>query len=67
LWTDTTSYISEGWKAKADANPGIISKDLVAPSPLLEKMVKEGNMGRKSGKGFYDVSYCRKTPVLVSS
>jgi 3-hydroxyacyl-CoA dehydrogenase len=23
---------------------------------MLEEMVKEGRMGRKSGKGFYDVS-----------
>ena len=34
----------------------MISEDLVKPSPLLEKMVKEGNLGRKSGKGFHDVS-----------
>jgi len=56
LTADTTSYISEGWRDKAAKNPGTISEDLVKPSPLLEKMVKEGNLGRKSGKGFHDVS-----------
>ncbi|KAI9634116.1 3-hydroxyacyl-CoA dehydrogenase [Dioszegia hungarica] len=52
---DTTSYISQGWAEKAEQ--GLISKELVQPIPMLEEMVKEGRMGRKSGKGFYDVSH----------
>lgn len=51
---DTTSYISQGWQEKAEKTG--ISADLVKPIPLLEQMVKEGKLGRKSGKGFYDVS-----------
>ena len=52
---DTTSYIGEGWQEKA--KQGLISEELVKPSPLLQKMIKEGRLGRKSGKGFYDVSW----------
>lgn len=44
---DTTAYIIDGWSKKYPDNP------LFAPSPLLSKMVADGHLGVKSGKGFY--------------
>lgn len=44
---DTTLFIGQGW-AKNFPNEASFK-----PSPTLEKLVKEGKLGRKSGEGFY--------------
>jgi 3-hydroxyacyl-CoA dehydrogenase len=45
---DTTLSILEGWHARFPNEPAF------KPSELLKKMVKEGKLGRKSGRGFYE-------------
>ncbi|XP_074657376.1 hydroxyacyl-coenzyme A dehydrogenase, mitochondrial-like [Tubulanus polymorphus] len=47
---DTMKFIyddKDGWHTRNPDNP------LFNPSPLLNKMVEEGKLGRKSGEGFY--------------
>ncbi|XP_054846522.1 hydroxyacyl-coenzyme A dehydrogenase, mitochondrial [Eublepharis macularius] len=44
---DTTKYIIDGWHSLESDNP------LFAPSQMLNKLVEEKKLGRKTGEGFY--------------
>ncbi|NXT75042.1 HCDH protein, partial [Zapornia atra] len=44
---DTSKYIIDGWHSLEPNNP------LFAPSPLLDKLVEEKKLGKKTGEGFY--------------
>ncbi len=45
---DTTLFILEGWHRRFPDN------DLFDPPKLLREMVEKGQLGRKSGRGFYE-------------
>uniref|UniRef100_A0A3P9N1X6 Hydroxyacyl-CoA dehydrogenase n=1 Tax=Poecilia reticulata TaxID=8081 RepID=A0A3P9N1X6_POERE len=47
---DTIKFITDGWREKEPDNP------LFAPSDLLNKLVSEGKLGKKSLQGFYKYS-----------
>jgi len=47
---DTSKFILDGWHEKYPDNP------LFKPCDLLNKLVSEGKLGKKSGQGFYDYS-----------
>ena len=50
---DTLSHIAKGWR-ESRVETGEINEETVSESKLLEKLVKEGKTGKKSGKGgFY--------------
>lgn len=44
---DTSKFIIDGWYETEPDNP------LFSPSPLLNKLVAEGKLGKKTGEGFY--------------
>ncbi|XP_061441420.1 hydroxyacyl-coenzyme A dehydrogenase, mitochondrial isoform X2 [Rhineura floridana] len=44
---DTSKYIIDGWHLLEPDNP------LFAPSPLLNQLVEEKKLGKKTGEGFY--------------
>ncbi|XP_066535211.1 hydroxyacyl-coenzyme A dehydrogenase, mitochondrial [Hoplias malabaricus] len=44
---DTSKFIIDGWNEMEPDNP------LFAPSVLLNKLVAEGKLGKKTGEGFY--------------
>ncbi|XP_078259788.1 hydroxyacyl-coenzyme A dehydrogenase, mitochondrial [Rhinoraja longicauda] len=47
---DTCTFIIDGWHKMDPDNP------LFAPSALLNKLVDEGKLGKKTGEGFYKYS-----------
>lgn len=47
---DTNQFIVDAWIKRNDPTLKIYK------SKMIEKMVSEGNLGKKSGKGFYDYS-----------
>lgn len=56
---DTLSHIARGWREERVSTGEIDSKQ-VEEVPTLEKLVKAGKLGRKSGKGLFDCESCRE-------
>ncbi|KAG1136349.1 hypothetical protein G6F37_010464 [Rhizopus arrhizus] len=48
---DTMKFIVDGWHKEGKIDPAFTQ-----PSKALDKLISEGSLGRKTGKGFYDYS-----------
>ncbi|TPX39710.1 hypothetical protein SeLEV6574_g07030 [Synchytrium endobioticum] len=48
---DTLKFICDGWY---ESGKGLAGDDRVSPPNALNELVKNGHLGRKCGKGFYD-------------
>jgi 3-hydroxyacyl-CoA dehydrogenase len=49
----TAKAIGDGWRRGAEAGDEHLSKDLVRPIRLMDKLVSEGKLGVKTGQGIY--------------
>lgn len=47
IFHSSPSFLPPGWHALEPNNP------LFAPSPLVDKLVAEKKLGKKTGEGFY--------------
>ncbi|KAJ2398853.1 hypothetical protein GGI23_002997 [Coemansia sp. RSA 2559] len=48
---DVGHHIARGWYESA---PGLKGDPRFKPSPRVEQMIRDGHLGRKAGKGYYD-------------
>ncbi|KAF9505931.1 hypothetical protein BS47DRAFT_482153 [Hydnum rufescens UP504] len=52
---DTSKFIADGWRERIETSEEElhIPLHILKPSPLMEKLVSEGKLGRKTGEGIF--------------